>query len=178
MFYKLLADIYAFLKEFNLILDNHKTYHEKALQLSQCFGGTSWTTMRVSSSNPTNKLHAIQPLDMKLQIDSCEEFDQDDDDGSDDFEEQLKNFEDGKLLAMSRQDVQEPMVCLTKVLHGECKKKDCKYSHNEQAVLRASERFFDLIGKRLQGKSKVRTAPSHSVSVLQRPQDALDASDN
>lgn len=61
----------------------------------------------------------------------------------------------------------DPMVCLSKTLNGECKKPDCKYSHNREHIERARARMLSQLQSRISNDARVLPNSSNRVHVMQ-----------
>lgn len=61
----------------------------------------------------------------------------------------------------------DPMVCLSKTLNGECKKPDCKYSHNREHIERARARMLSQLQSRITNDARVLPNSSGRVTVMQ-----------
>lgn len=147
-----------FLKDFRALLDVHKGYAECARKLRRCFGGTQYESKKFDQKlQRLQELRAL-PHDPGLYDDewhdafaaAAEELDQDVDTmlaaamqqtRGKDFPQKPHHGKDGPP--------RDPLVCITKLLHGTCTKPQCSYAHKEDLVQKKRYEFLDLIQKQI-----------------------------
>lgn len=173
------TEFHDFLKLWDAAIKKHETFHEGAVQLKECFGGSDWF-----ARNQGGKINAIA-----LENDSGSEAhttatagapvadgahtatDLADDDDDDDAA-----FVDHwiSVLSDSSTKPKEPFVCLSKMVNGECKKPNCPYDHNEARLNEQRKRHVELCLEQLK-KSSGRKS---SVSVLQHTSKEAEGDDS
>ena len=152
------TDLYAFFKDFNQIADAHKLDGEAARKLRRCFGGTAYESKKFEQ-----KLQHLQELRQVPDDLHDEHFA----DAMVAEAEELDEELDTMLAAAMQQPrgkgpfgkppfdknapPRDPLVCLSKLLHGVCSKPmgTCNYSHKEDLIHKRRLEFIDLIHKQL-----------------------------
>lgn len=154
--------IYDYLNDFYDLVEKDKIAAEGARMLKDHFGGTDYKTRKFDGNGESHRIH---------NIDYVEQNEHDEDDGEeffeepsrfpeDDFDHELSNLQHPGTskppfrpqVPSGAQPVREPLVCITKILHGTCTKADCRYDHREHAVLAKRRDFQGLIAKQLDQK--------------------------
>lgn len=134
---KKFESIYKFLSSFYKIVEEHHGYYLGAVKLRQSFGGTAYETKKIE-----HKVHAIETLEE----DNEQEYPLFEDcyDSDPEFEFNLAALQQGSSTALVKR---EPLACLTKMLHGSCTKKFCKFEHGEGICYKARASFIEMLQK-------------------------------
>jgi hypothetical protein len=170
----------SFIKEFRAVTDKHKEDGERARMLRRCFGGTQY-----EAKSFEKKLQHLQELRALPEGSSLQDSEWQDavDTEQEDLEEEL----DSMLAAAMHQHPhgkeapkkfssdknappRDPLVCITKLLHGTCTKSPCNYSHKEDLVTKKRYEFIDLIQKQITASKTAGAQRAHShqkVAVLE-----------
>lgn len=154
---KRFLDFYDFLKKWDAIVNEHEKFHRGALRLKECFGGTEWF-----ARNQAAKINMIESSPMMVESGAKDGDLNADDDGYD-----SGNEVDQLIAALSvpTNSSTPKLVCLAKLLYGECKKSDCRYDHNALRLNEQRKRHSDLCLEQLKQSSSNKS----SISVLQHP---------
>uniref|UniRef100_A0A7S3MF74 Uncharacterized protein n=1 Tax=Spumella elongata TaxID=89044 RepID=A0A7S3MF74_9STRA len=163
-----------FIRDFQKIMDQHKEDAEKARKLRRTFGGTQYEAKKFDQ-----KLQHLQALRAAF----ADDFDEDIREAAELEAEELDEELDDLLAAAMEQSrgkdfpkktpydknapQRDPLVCITKLLHGTCTKTPCNYSHKEDLVAKKRLEFMDLIQKQLAAAKPQRTFAPHKVAVLE-----------
>jgi len=129
-------DIYKFLSKFYGVVEEHHGYHLGAVQVRQAFGGTAYESKKIE-----HKVHALENVD---EDPGFEDVRPDAYDSDPEFESNLAALQQGPPNASANR---EPLACLSKMLHGTCTKKFCKYEHGEGICYKARASFIDMLQK-------------------------------
>jgi len=170
--------LHAFLRDFRRLIDDNKEDSERARKLRRTFGGTQYESQKFEQ-----KLQQLQEL-RALPVDPAVE--------EDEWHEavntaalDLENELDTMLNALQQPHGKEPfkktphdknaaprdpLVCITKLLHGTCTKTPCNYSHKEELVTKKRYEFIELMQKQLAASKTSgppRAFPPQRVSVME-----------
>jgi len=162
-----------FIRDFQKIMDQHKDDAERARKLRRTFGGTQYEAKKFEQ-----KLQHLQAL----RAESADDFEDVREAAELEAEELNEELDDMLAAAMQQprgkdfpkktpydKDApqRDPLVCITKLLHGTCTKVPCNYSHKEDMVAKKRLEFLDLIQKQIAATKPQRTFPPHKVAVLE-----------
>lgn len=129
--------IYKFLSRFYKVVEEHHGYYLGAVKLRQSFGGTAYESKKIE-----HKVHAIETVDETHEQEEDAWVDRYDDDPE--FESCLAALQQGAPQSAQKR---EPLACLTKMLHGSCTKKFCKFEHGEGICYKARASFIEMLQK-------------------------------
>lgn len=166
-----------FIRDFQKIMDQHKEDAEKARKLRRTFGGTQYEAKKFEQ-----KLQHLQALRAEFADDfedirdaaelEAEELDEELDDMLAAAMQQPRSNDFPKRTPYDKDATQrDPLVCITKLLHGTCTKTPCNYSHKEDMVAKKRLEFLDLIQKQIAAAKPQRTFPPHRVAGLENSYD-------
>lgn len=166
--------IYAFFKDFNMLLDIHRDIAEQARKLRRMFGGTQYEAKKFDQ-----KLQHLQQL--RALPAGQEERDEAWHDALDALADEVEDEITDMIAALQQPGKgpfkkepydksalpKDPLVCITKILYGTCTKTGCSYSHKEDLVAKKRLHYVDLIQKQI---SAARPSPAqrepHRVQVM------------
>ena len=161
-----------FIRDFQKIMDQHRDDAERARKLRRTFGGTQYEAKKFDQ-----KLQHLQALRTEFSGD-YEDIREAVEVEAEELDEEL----DGMLAAMQQPHgkdfpkktpydkaapQRDPLVCITKLLHGTCAKASCNYSHKEDMVAKKRLEFLDLIQKQIAASKPQRTFPPQRVAVME-----------
>lgn len=165
-----------FIRDFQKVMDRHKEDAERARKLRRTFGGTQYEAKKFEQ-----KLQHLQALRAEC-VDDYEDIREAAEIEAEELDEELDDML-AAAMQQSRNDFskktpydkdapqRDPLVCITKILHGTCTKVSCKYSHKEDMVAKKRLEFLDLIQKQIAAAKPQRAFPPHRVAVLENSYD-------
>jgi hypothetical protein len=159
-------DIYAFLKDFQAVIEEHKSDSERARKLRRTFGGTQYEAKKFDQKlQHLQELRAL-PADpegndehLKEAVEAeGEKLDEEIDTMIAALQQPPGKTPPRKTLFAKDAPPRDPLVCITKLLHGTCTKSPCNYSHKEDLVNKKRHEFIELIQKQLAAQRAQRLA--------------------
>ena len=169
----------AFLRDFRRLIDDNKDDSERARKLRRTFGGTQYESQKFEQ-----KLQHLQEL-RALPVDPAvedEEWHEAVNAAALDLEDELDTMLNAAMQQPHGKEPfkktpydknappRDPLVCITKLLHGTCTKSPCNYSHKEELVTKKRHEFIELMQKQLAASKTSgppRAFPPQRVSVME-----------
>eukprot|EP01032_Pedospumella_encystans_P023216 gene23216-26282_t len=133
------ADIYAFLKAFFDVVEDHRSFYLSAMKLRQSFGGTEYRAKRF----PDAKVQGSEVLFSNIEEEQVVQ--------SESVAEETESEEELDQLLAAMQSPQGSgkgtPACFKKVLHGSCDRPGCKFDHEESSVQKLRDHYIDSMQK-------------------------------
>lgn len=146
------ADIYAFLKAFFDVVEDHRSFYLSAMKLRQSFGGTDYRAKRF----PDAKVQVSEMLFSNMEEEQLSPLEP--------VAEETESEEELDQLLAAMQSPQGSgkavPACFKKVLHGSCDRPGCKFDHEESSVQKLRDHYIDSMQKLKNVKPKIKTEQS------------------
>jgi hypothetical protein len=174
----------SFIKAFRNIADEHKAHSELTRKLRRCFGGTQYESKRLQH---LQELRAFVP-DPSIYDDEWYETVASELADLPDPDEDLtvllatamqqpRARDPSKKLPYDKTAPRDPLVCITKLLHGTCTKSPCAYSHDKDLVMKKRYEIKEMIEKQIalsKAGGAQRAYPPQKVAALEEHSDDED----